>query len=63
MSYVNLKNKLRERFGSDGLGERYASELRLRRRKSNETWSDLHSEIRSVRLEYYDIPPHTVNIL
>ena len=46
MRYNELVDKLRARYGSTGLHERFATELSCRRRKTNETLAELHADIR-----------------
>src|SRR5664279_37145 len=46
MSYENLVNQLKARFGAQGLQERFATELRGRRRRPNETITELHADVR-----------------
>ena len=46
ITYAQLVNKLRERFGSIGMEERYQTELRCRRRREGESIRALAQDIR-----------------
>jgi len=46
LTYKELSQKVRQRWGSEGQEERYQSELRSRRRKRGETLQNLYQEIR-----------------
>jgi len=59
MTYGDLVEKLRSRYGSAGLHERFATELRCRRRKTGETLAELHSEIRRLMALAYPGTAHT----
>ena len=59
MTYGVLVEKLRARYGSAGLHERFATELRSRRRRANETLAELHSDIRRLMAMAYPGTTHT----
>jgi len=46
LTYKELSQKVRQRWGSEGQEERYQSELRSRRRKKGETLQNLYQDIR-----------------
>src|SRR5664279_2061717 len=55
ISYAELVGKLKARFGAVGLQERFATELRSRRRRHGETLAELHADIkRLMALAYPD---------
>ena len=59
MTYEELVAKLRARFGAAGLHERFAAELRSRRRKNGESLAELHAEIKRVMALAYPDSAHS----
>jgi len=59
MSYNRLVSKLKSRFGSANLHERFAVELRSRRRRAGETISELHADVRRLMALVYPDTAHS----
>ena len=59
MTYGELSGKLKDRYGSAGLHERFATKLRCRRRRTSETLAELHSDIRRLMALAYPGSAHT----
>jgi transposase InsO family protein len=59
ISYRKLVAKLRARFGSSEVHERFAVELRSRRRRSGETIAELHADIRRLMALAYPDTAHS----
>ena len=59
MSYSELVGKLKARFGATGLHERFAAELRSRRRRHNETLAELHADVKRLMALAYPESAHS----
>jgi len=59
MSFDELVGKLRSRFGSTGCHERFAAELRARRRKNNESLAELHADVKRLMALAYPQSSHS----
>jgi hypothetical protein len=59
MAYEELVAKLRARFGAAGLHERFAAELRSRRRKNSESLAELHADIKRLMALAYPDSAHS----
>ena len=59
MTFAELEQKLRARYGSAGLYERFAAELRGRRRRNNEGLAELHADIKRLMALAYPDSAHT----
>ena len=57
MTFDELVSKLRARYGATGLHERFAAELRSRRRRNNESLAELHADINKLMALAYPTPP------
>ena len=53
LTYSELRDKLRRRFGSDDQQEKFQAELRARRRRRGETLAELHQDIRRLMTQAY----------
>ena len=53
LTYSDLRDKLRRRFGSDDQQEKFQAELRARRRRRGETLAELHQDIRRLMTQAY----------
>ena len=59
MTFTELEQKLRARYGSAGLYERFAAELRGRRRRINESLAELHAHIKRLMALAYPDSAHS----
>jgi len=59
VTYNELVSKLRARFGPSGLHDRFAVELRSRRRNPKESIADLHADIRRLEALAYPDSAHS----
>jgi hypothetical protein len=59
MSYNELVGKLMARFGAVGLHERFAAELRSRRRRHNESLAELHADVKRLMALAYPDSAHS----
>jgi len=53
LTYTELRDKLRRRFGSDDQQEKFQAELRARRRRRGETLAELYQDIRRLMTQAY----------